>query len=66
MLSVLEWFPENGVSTIIIALPGVGPLLSGCVLPCCGASKVGSKLLPHRVSFHGTEDFVIEVLSHST
>lgn len=65
-MSVLEWFPENGVSTTIIALPSVGPLLSGRVLPCWGVGRLGSEMLPHRVSFHGTEDLVIETLSHST
>lgn len=64
-MSVLEWFPDNGVNTITIALPSGSPD-AGCVLPRWGVSKAGSKMLPHRVSFHGTEDLVIEILSHST
>ena len=35
-MSVLEWFPENGVSSIIIALPTVGPLLLGVCCPAGG------------------------------
>ena len=43
-ISVLEQFPESGAKIVILALPGVGPLLSGCTTDMLCVSRVGSEM----------------------